>query len=600
MYRTATRPIAAPRPLAHSTKDLLYWLALLLALSMPFEVVRPLLSSGPILWTNLELLVAGTALVLGIHLLQAVADGRGIRASLRHLPWRLAAPALLFLGLATLSAILAPTNVLGALKVVTRFAMGLYAFALVIFVADRAERVEGLLWAIAAGAGLSALLGWFEALGWAASTPLLALFKEAPSRVGGELRVSGSFQYATVASMFFEATTPLALVLAVTARARAARWLALLVALLGSTLVVETLTRSGMVTLALVLVGMLLIGLFSGRGSAMRGLVRPVVTTLLALVLVVALLVTRSATFRTRLTTENDLNWYGATYTVPTSLELESGAAETITVTAHNTGQATWQAEGENPFALGYQWLTEDGQLAGAKDHYEVALPRNVAPGTSIELTVPLDPALPPGNYRLEWSMLQQNILWFSDREVPAAETAVSVERATAPTTPPPPLAVRPRTEAESLQPTFPPTVGRRDLWRAGWLMWRERPLLGVGPGNFRHLYGQYLGMADWDDRIYANNLYVEFAATLGILGAAAFGWLVLNVLARALRAFLRPPGAVARVWLVGLAAGAGAFLLHGLLDYFLEVVSLYLLFWITLGLIVALSRLASVEEGAI
>jgi putative inorganic carbon (HCO3(-)) transporter len=130
--------------------------------------------------------------------------------------------------------------------------------------------------------------------------------------------------------------------------------------------------------------------------------------------------------------------------------------------------------------------------------------------------------------------------------------------------------------------------------------MWRERPLLGVGPGNFRHLYGQYLGMVDWDDRIYANNLYIEFAATLGILGMAAFGWLVLNVLRRALRAFARPPGAVAQVWLVGLVAGAGAFLLHGLLDYFLEVVSLYLLFWITLGLIVALSRLSSSEEGAV
>jgi O-antigen ligase len=44
----------------------------------------------------------------------------------------------------------------------------------------------------------------------------------------------------------------------------------------------------------------------------------------------------------------------------------------------------------------------------------------------------------------------------------------------------------------------------------------------GVGPDNFRRLYGRYAGRTFWDERVSANNLALETGATTGLLGVLA------------------------------------------------------------------------------
>ena len=68
----------------------------------------------------------------------------------------------------------------------------------------------------------------------------------------------------------------------------------------------------------------------------------------------------------------------------------------------------------------------------------------------------------------------------------------------------------------------------RQKLWYAGLLAFRDHPLLGIGPDNFRRAYGHYLGREQTDDRLHANNFYIEVLATLGIAGLAAFVWLIV------------------------------------------------------------------------
>jgi O-antigen ligase len=111
--------------------------------------------------------------------------------------------------------------------------------------------------------------------------------------------------------------------------------------------------------------------------------------------------------------------------------------------------------------------------------------------------------------------------------------------------------------------------------------MIEQHPLLGVGPDNFRHTYGRYLGLAAWDERVHANNLYLELLADDGVLGAAAFAL----VIGWALR---RLPVARGR-WVVGLCASLATFFLHGMLDYFLDFTPIYLLFWMVVGLCASL-----------
>jgi O-antigen ligase len=109
--------------------------------------------------------------------------------------------------------------------------------------------------------------------------------------------------------------------------------------------------------------------------------------------------------------------------------------------------------------------------------------------------------------------------------------------------------------------------------------------LLGVGPDNFRHLYGAELGLDSWDERVQANNLLIEVLVDTGILGLAAFAWVIVRPLRAARRAIA---GADGNYLVLGITLGVLAFLIHGLLDVFLTYTPTTLLFWLLLGLLSA------------
>lgn len=570
------------------SSNLLYGLTLLLAAALPFEIIKRTFALTWIELTNLELIAYATVGVFILDLLDLHRRERLLRVLERGRSLLL--PALTFIGLAALSAAFAPSHRLDAFKFVARLVTGVYVTVLVAYVADSRRRVAGISWALILGAGISACIGLGDVAGITALAPIFDLFRAAPSRVGGILRLSATFQYTTIASMFFEMVTPVALALAVTAGTRAKRITALGIALLCVSAIVLTLTRTGMVTVAVVALFLAGLSLFHSHARALR---RPAILAGSTLVIVAALLAFQTTAFRTRLTTENDLNWYGAAYAVPPDLTLQAGDTTTVTVEVTNTGEIPWDPTGDTPFVLGYFWLTADGEQELDLGHQEVPLPRRVPPGETIQLTTRLAPPLPAGTYQLAWSMLQRDILWFHDRDVPAATTMVEIrpnDAAPQPTPPP----TTPRDEVA----TVPPTVGRRTLWRAALQMFVERPLLGVGPDNFRQLYGRYLGMDEWDEGLHANNMYLELLADFGLLGAVAFGIMLLAA-GRHLIATLRiTTSATLAVWTAGIAGALLAFLTHGFLDYFLEFAPTYLLFWIVLGMIVALYQLARIGDA--
>jgi len=169
-------------------------------------------------------------------------------------------------------------------------------------------------------------------------------------------------------------------------------------------------------------------------------------------------------------------------------------------------------------------------------------------------------------------------VLWFHDRGYADAETLVQVSggaadgQAAA-------VTQTPRTDNELAAAP----VAREQLWAAALQMIEQHPLLGVGPDNFRHSYGSYLGLSIWDERVHANNLYLELIADTGVLGAAAFALVIGVALARLLGG--GPLPGVEGVWMVGLAASLTTFFVHGTLDYFLDFTPIFLLFWMVVGL---------------
>src|ERR1051326_8018089 len=152
---------------------------------------------------------------------------------------------------------------------------------------------------------------------------------------------------------------------------------------------------------------------------------------------------------------------------------------------------------------MAYPWLIGDAASQLTVPATMLDLPHNIAPGEAVQVPVEIVAHLPPGEYRLAWGMLQQHVLWFHDRGDPDAETLVHVTSSPGASVIAP-VATEPRSDTSAALPPVP----RSRLWAAALQMFRAHPLLGVGPDNFRHLYGAYLGLSEWDERVHANNLY--------------------------------------------------------------------------------------------
>ena len=551
----------------------MYGLLLALVASLPFEPIQPLVSLGFLDLNHLKLLLGAIGLVWVVQL-----------AGNRHVPketWAAAA----FTGTALASALVAESFRGEALRFVGRLASGVFALLVVRHILSRnPSRLPALAWAVSLGAGLSALLGIGEVAPWPPLDPVLRLFKVAPTRVGGDLRLSASFQYATIAAVFFELAVPLALMLAATEAARWRRLFACGIAIVCSVCVVLTLTRAGMLALAAALGLLLLLALSRPR---CRKLLLPTALAGASGAVVLGLVAIRLDSFSARFETENDWGWYAATYAAPPTLTLADDVPSNAEVTVRNSGQVTWTSDGPQRFALAYRWLSGDAASQLEVPATLLDLPQNVAPGDALQLTAEVAAHLPPGDYRLAWGMLQQHVLWFHDRGDADAETLVHVT-STGDASSITSVAEEPRSDAS---PALPP-IPRAELWGAALRMFRDHPVFGVGPDNFRHVYGTYLGLPRWDDRVHANNLYLELLADLGALGFVAFGLLVTPTVVGVTRGLRSAPTTWGAVWLATLGASLLAFFVHSTLDSFLEFTPVYLLFWLIIGMSASAAKL--------
>jgi len=156
---------------------------------------------------------------------------------------------------------------------------------------------------------------------------------------------------------------------------------------------------------------------------------------------------------------------------------------------------------------------------------------------------------------------------------------------------------------------------GRVVLWSAALRMVQAHPVLGVGPDNFRLLYGSFAGLVGADSRTHSNNMYLEVLAGGGLLAALVFAWFLRDaalLFARAARpgsdlgpTRVRPgsdpgPTPIGLTPLgLGLAAGGLAIAVHGFVDSFLSFAPTYILFSLTLGYAAALARGAETPPDA-
>jgi O-antigen ligase len=179
------------------------------------------------------------------------------------------------------------------------------------------------------------------------------------------------------------------------------------------------------------------------------------------------------------------------------------------------------------------------------------------------------------------WDIALENRLWFST-EPGAGDPQTSTAIVTGPilsaavtkTTPLPRTAVRP---------------GRLVLWRAAARMFAAHPVFGAGPDNFRLEYGPYSGILRADPRIHTNDMYIEMFAGGGIVGGAAFLWLMWRAAGQGAAA-LRVSADARLTASIGVAAAVFVVLLHGFVDSFLGFTPTYVLIAFTFGCAAAAS----------
>jgi len=130
-----------------------------------------------------------------------------------------------------------------------------------------------------------------------------------------------------------------------------------------------------------------------------------------------------------------------------------------------------------------------------------------------------------------------------------------------------------------------PGQPSRIEFWTAALDMLRDRPLLGVGPDNFRWQFVSYSGVAENNLGIHAHDQYVEALADTGILGLLSLAWLLARLVRHASDGVRLATTSAEWPWRAALLASLSAWLLHALLDDFERFWPTSVAFWLIAGL---------------
>ena len=520
------------------------WLLAALMLILPFEPLAPLARVAGLQVSTLE---AGAAVLLGGAALGVASRGSRLRVPL-------AVPVVLLLATFLVSAVLAEG--LPPLKFTARMAAGVTAFFIAANAFAQSPRFPLLFSGLSLAGALTAAVALLELGPWSLGS-LLAPFREHAFEVGGRARAAATFAYPNIAGGF------LALALAPT----------LFFALRERTRAVATISACAL-TLALLLTysrGALLGAAASAFTLWWLVRSRPLLRLEFGLLGIAAAFFAFDPTFRSRAASESDRGWYEARIEPRLeSLALAPGELTKTDVRISNAGTLTWRSKGEKPFHLSYRWfVVEKGalrplSLEGERTGLEVGL----EPGETVDVAAIVRAPPTAGNYVLVWDMVHEHTTWFSDKTGLGVAVNVAVGRTNGA------FALADALRETVAQKSWRP--GRTELWAIALELFRAHPLFGVGPDNFRWLYGPASGRSAWDTRVNANSLYLEILSTVGVIGLGAFVLLMAKALSdlgkhRSLEA-------------ATLAAALIGFLAHGIFDYLLAFTPIYLAIFTLLG----------------
>ena len=128
----------------------------------------------------------------------------------------------------------------------------------------------------------------------------------------------------------------------------------------------------------------------------------------------------------------------------------------------------------------------------------------------------------------------------------------------------------------------------RLNVWAAVVDMIRDRPIIGIGPGNaaFNKVYPLY--MRPRYTALSAYSILLETAVETGILGLSVLMWLIVTAISQGVRQLLqlRQQGNPQGFWMIAAIAGMVGLLAHGFVDTVWYRPEINTLWWLMVALI--------------
>ena len=130
-------------------------------------------------------------------------------------------------------------------------------------------------------------------------------------------------------------------------------------------------------------------------------------------------------------------------------------------------------------------------------------------------------------------------------------------------------------------------------MWRIGWKVFMEHPIIGNGL-NMGFLKFQEYREDEYKNKkgSYFHNGFLQAAVEIGIIGFAIFLLLVGRVFTSTFRYIRNNKDTFYGVFCLGLAGGLLAFLIHSFFDTNLQSLPLVILFWFSVGLLMSVPNI--------
>jgi hypothetical protein len=367
-----------------------------------------------------------------------------------------------------------------------------------------------------------------------------------PTTLGPHQRLTRPFNHANVAAMVLAPTALLAVSLA----ARRRQWWWAVLAIVPAVV----LTYSRMAPVAL-LVGLVVAGVLATRWA-------PWVIGAVGLGVVSTLVASAGPGWSVRLDNEGNRSWYGREVNV---VEFDPATGE-VAVTVANNSRVEWSATGADRVELSLRWRSPGGTTQFLEERFDLGGALRPSQERTLAVISAAPDVLASGEYLLVVDLLRDRDAYFG--EATGDVTALTVRTGSAGS------ARLPTPVVERI-----PDMARSELWRAAVRLTADHPLVGVGNGNFRLLYGPELGLTRFP-RSHAHSLYLETAASSGVPALAMLVGLLAVVVGRACRLAGRLDDVDAAV--VGALV---AMCVHGLVDWPLVFTSAGSLFFVLVAL---------------